>query len=126
MILTHVALVRRAGSGREGDAAVLRDILWAHVLAGDPVEHISVRAGPGPCLEIGVFTGPTGDKAPTAIAHGLVERALRRSPSLDRWMLAEIRLSPLWSIPGDDSAIDNPFTTGTTKSHGEGCTNEHP
>jgi hypothetical protein len=126
MTLTHVALVRRAGGGGEVDAAVLRDILWAHVLAGDPVEHISVRAGPGPRLEIGVFTGPAGDGAPTAIAHELVERVLRRSPSLDRWMLAEIRLSSLSSIPAHDPAIDCQSTFGTKIIHGEGYNNEHP
>ncbi len=120
MTLTHVALVRRAGEGGEVDAAVLRDILWAHVLAGDPVEHISVRAGPGPRLEIGVFTGPAAGQAATAIVRGLVERVLRRSPSLGRWMLAEIRPSSLPSIPADDPAIDDPLTSGTKTIHGEG------
>jgi hypothetical protein len=95
MTLTHVTLARSARGGVEASVATLRDILWAHVLAGDPVEHISVRAGPGPCLEIGVFTGPAAGRTAATIAYELVERALRSSPSLDRWQLADIRPSSL-------------------------------
>jgi hypothetical protein len=98
--LTHITLVRRAGESGEVGAAVLRDILWAHVRAGDPVDHIAVRAGPGPRLEIGVFTGPADGRAPAAIAHELVERVLHSSPSLNRWTLAEIRPSSFSSISG--------------------------
>lgn len=100
MTLTHVTLVHRAGADVTLTAAVLRDILWAHVRAGDPVEHISVRAGPESCLEVGMFTKPTTGQSPATIASELVERALRSSPSLERWMLAEIRPSSLFANSG--------------------------
>lgn len=95
MTLTHVTLARSARGGVEAGAAALRDILWAYVLAGDPVEHISVRAGPGPRLEIGIFTGPTVGRPPATIAYELVERALGSSPALDRWQFADIQPSSL-------------------------------
>lgn len=93
MTLTHVVLVRGARGCGEVGAAALRDILWAHVRAGDAVEHISVRAGPGPRLEIGVFTGPPGGRSPASIAGELVERVLRSSPALRRWTVQKIQPS---------------------------------
>jgi hypothetical protein len=118
MTLTYVALIRGAGGGSEVSAAVLRDILWAHVRAGDPIEHISVRAGPGSRLEIGVFTVPADGRAPDTIAGELVGRVLRHSPSLRRWTLADIRPGSLSSIPstnGQSQSVPQEFTGVTRK-----------
>jgi hypothetical protein len=71
-----------------GDAAEVLDVLWAHAVADDGMEHIRVRAGPGR-LDLILFIREIPGSDPRECAARLLYRAYRSSA-----LLAERYLAP--------------------------------
>ena len=90
---------------------VLADILWANADPAEGLEHVNVRAGPGPgSYTVGMFLLPLGsgradseaDTDPgadstadaTSRALRLCRRAIQSAPALSGWALAQHRTVP--------------------------------
>ena len=82
------------------------DILWAAVLPGDRLEHITARAGPRPSdIDLALFhrTRSESEQAtdvPDHPALRLCRRAIQRSPALTGWNVTILPTPPAYAPPG--------------------------
>ncbi|GIF96876.1 hypothetical protein [Catellatospora citrea] len=70
-------------------AEVLLDILYAHALPADRLEHVRVRAGPGR-FDVTLFLAAADPVSSAASADAIFGRALRASPLLCDWFVIPV------------------------------------
>ncbi|MEU1685444.1 hypothetical protein [Micromonospora sp. NPDC005707] len=65
---------------------VLRDLIYAHALPTDGMEHVRVRAGPEG-VDVLAFVDSDDPEAATEILHNVVRAAIRQEPLLRLWRI---------------------------------------
>ncbi|GHG73609.1 hypothetical protein [Streptomyces griseocarneus] len=94
MYLVHVALRGRSGAELPADA---RDVVLAHALPQDGVEHVVIHPHAVPCPVVGVYL--LADRLETAEfrAERVCRRALASPSALDGWELVNAQV-PLMDV----------------------------
>ncbi|MEU9129615.1 hypothetical protein AB0D08_16160 [Kitasatospora sp. NPDC048540] len=88
---------RRSGEPVPSDErAEIVDVLWAHALSDDGLQHVSARPAPGRIDLLLYFLGRSCAGDPDAVerAHALISRSHRASPWLNRRYLPPEPLAP--------------------------------
>ncbi|MER7708857.1 hypothetical protein ABTX81_39020 [Kitasatospora sp. NPDC097605] len=103
MEIVYASLTPRQGEGvRPGDEAEVVDVLWAHCLPADGLQHVSAQSESGRLDLLLYFLTPDSLGTPSVLerAHTLITRSHRISPWLNRRYLAQ---EPLTTYEGINS-----------------------
>ncbi|MEV7598216.1 hypothetical protein AB0O91_12645 [Kitasatospora sp. NPDC089797] len=97
----YVVASRLAGPptrGRNPNAAAVVDLLWAHAITADRLDHVRVRASDtAHVLDLILLLRAATAAGAVRTAEGLFARATR-SPALSDWHSGEFRALPLSAL----------------------------